>query len=247
MRLLLPAASGRPAGELTRDDLVEVYAPPSGSWLRCNMVTTLDGAANGPDGRSGSINTDADHVVFDLLRALSHVVVVGAGTVRAEGYPPLDVPQEWTGVRSARGLPDRLPLVVVSHSGNLPATVRDASAGSVLFATRSGAPGLADARAALGADRVIACGHDEVDLATLVTDLHARGWEQILTEGGPQLTGSFLGAGLMDELCFTIAPRIAGGDHLRPVGPAAGPGLLELRTLVEQDGTLMGRWFTTRT
>ncbi len=61
------------------------------------MVTSLDGAATGADGRSGSINNDADHVVFEVLRALSHVVVVGAGTIRAEGYPPLSVDDSLVG------------------------------------------------------------------------------------------------------------------------------------------------------
>ncbi len=245
MRLLLPASSGLSTGEISTDDLATLYAAPPGAWLRCNMVSTLDGAANGPDGRSGSINNDADHVVFDLLRALSHVVVVGAGTVRTEGYPPLHVPEEWSQVRSALGLPETLPLVVVSRSGNVPATVRDASPGTVLFATTANATGFADARASLGEEQVIGCGEDEVDLSALVADLHGRGWTQILTEGGPHLTGSFLGAGLMDELCFTITPRVVGGEHPRPVGPAGVPMDLELTTLVEQDGTLMGRWFTT--
>lgn len=246
MHLLLPGTTGLPTGELSRADLAAAYLPPTGPWLRCNMVTTLDGAANGVDGRSGSINTEVDHVVFDLLRALSHVVVVGAGTIRAEGYPALDVPPEWTDVRIDRGLPDTLPLVAVSRTGDVPATLRDAPAGSVLFATHAAAPGLDDARASLGTDQVIVCGTDTVDLSHLVSDLHARGWKHVLTEGGPHLTGSFLGAGLMDELCFTIAPLVVGGQHPRPVGPDAAPVELTLGTLIEQDGTLMGRWFTNR-
>ena len=74
-------------------------------WLRANMVTTLDGSATGADGRSGGINTEADHVVFELLRAQSHAVVVGAGTLRDEGYSSLSVDERWRGLRQGDGLP----------------------------------------------------------------------------------------------------------------------------------------------
>jgi riboflavin biosynthesis pyrimidine reductase len=72
--------------------LSELYAWPAEPWLRVNMVATVDGAAQGPDGLSGSINNETDHEVFRLLRAGAQVLVVGAGTVRAEGYGPAGKP-----------------------------------------------------------------------------------------------------------------------------------------------------------
>jgi riboflavin biosynthesis pyrimidine reductase len=244
MRLLVPGDSGLPLGtELDLSGLVTAYAAPRERWFRCNMVTTLDGGANGTDGKSGTINTDADHVVFDLLRALSDVVVVGAGTVRVEGYPALSVDPSLQDVRRRAGLGLDLPLVAVSRSGDVPPTLRESSDGHVLLATCSSSPGLDEARGALGADGVLICGDEEVDLQSLVAQLHERGWHRLLTEGGPRLTGSFLGAGLLDELCFTIAPRVVGGLHPRPVGPDAAPTELDLEVLVEENGTLMGRWF----
>ena len=77
--------------------------PPQGPWLRANMVTTLDGAAAGESGTSGSINNAVDKRIFDLLRELADAVLVGAGTARIEGYRPAD-----------------LPTVVVSRSGRVP-------------------------------------------------------------------------------------------------------------------------------
>ena len=243
----MPGDSGLPPGtQLDLDGLVASYAAPQHTWFRCNMVTTLDGGANGTDGKSGSINTDADHIVFDLLRALSDVVVVGAGTVRVEGYPALSVDPSLQDVRRRAGLGTGLPLVAVTRSGDVPPTLRESHEGMVLLATCSSSPGLDEARGALGPDRVLVCGDDEVDLRSLVAQLHERGWTRLLTEGGPHLTGSFLGAGLLDELCFTIAPRVVGGRHPRPVGPDAGPADLDLRVLVEQEGSLMGRWFVRR-
>lgn len=86
----------------------EVYAPPSGPWLRVNMVSTVDGAAQGSDGKTGSINNAIDKEVFHLLRRQADAIVVGGGTARAERYRPA-----------------RRPLVVVSASGALPETLLD--------------------------------------------------------------------------------------------------------------------------
>lgn len=247
MRLLDAGRSGLdPMLELDRETLFTGYDPPRSPWLRCNMVTSLDGAATGADGRSGSINNAADHVVFEMLRASSHAVIVGAGTVRVEGYPPLAVDASWRGARAARGLPDRLVLVVVSNRGKVPESVRGVTDGSVLFATPTGASGPAAARDSLGGENVVACGDEFVDLPRLVELLHERGLTHLLTEGGPSLLGSMLAAGLVDELCFTITPQLVGGDHLRPIGPAAIAVPLDLQLLLEHEGTLMGRWFTRR-
>src|SRR6478736_376512 len=135
MRLLVPGRSGLPAlSDLDTAALFEAYAAPQERWVRCNMVTSLDGAATGADGRSGSINNDADHVVFEVLRAMSHVVVVGAGTIRAEGYPPLSVADSLLGLRRDLGLPDVLPLVAVSNRGEVPSTLRGCRDGRALVA-----------------------------------------------------------------------------------------------------------------
>lgn len=247
MRILVPGSTALlPDHGLDAEALAAAYRPPTGPWVRCNMVTTLDGAASGPDGRSGSINTEADHVVFELLRALSHVVVVGAGTIRAEGYPALAVADALLPLRRAEGLPDALPLVAVSRSGQLPATLHDAPPGRALLATTSRAEGAPAAREVLGEEHVLVCGEDEVSIERLLAQLRERGWQHVLTEGGPSLIGSFLAAGLLDELCFTIAPRVVGGEHPRPVGHDGVPVDLELALLLEADGTLMGRWFTRR-
>lgn len=243
MRLLVPGSSGlAPQTELDPAALYAVYAPPRRPWLRANMVTSVDGSATGADGRSGSINNEADHVVFEVLRASAEAVVVGAGTVRVEGYPPLTVAESMRSHRRGRGLPDALPLVAVSNRGGVPPTLSGHRDGSVLLAVPERAAGLDRARDDLGPDHVIVCGADVVDLTALVAALHERGLTQLLTEGGPGLLGSFLAEGLVDELCYTIAPHVVGGEHPRTVGTAGTPAELDLDVLVEQDGTLLGRW-----
>ena len=251
MRLLLSelpseAASRSSATGSSLDDaaLAGVYAAgvrPSG-WLRSNFATSVDGAITGADGRSGSVNSEADHVVFELLRALSHAVVVGAGTVRAEGYPALSVDPRWRATRRRSGLPDDLPLVAVTNRGEVPPSFLDQPVGSVLLATHASSPGLAAAREQLGADQVMVCGEEAVDDRRLVSALADRGWTQLLCEGGPHLHRSMLAAGVVDEICLSVTPVVVGGDGPRIT---AGGGLdagYRPAVLVEEAGTVMGRW-----
>jgi riboflavin biosynthesis pyrimidine reductase len=211
--------------DLSDDDLAAAYAPPSTPWLRVNFVSTVDGAAQGSDGVSTSINNDADKRVFDTLRRRADCLVVGAGTLRAEEY---DIP--------------RLPLVVVSRSADLPPTLRDAPRGRILMATVASSEGLAAAREELGEDNVLVLGEDEIDLARLKSTLAERGWEEQLCEGGPSLFADLLAAGVVDELCWTVVPRLTGGDAVRMATGAEVDVALRPALLLEQDGTLLGRW-----
>lgn len=211
------------------DDLAELYAPPDQPWLRVNMVSTIDGAATGDDGTSRSINTGADKIVFDLLREQADALVVGAGTVRIEGY--------------AVG---RKPLVVVSRSGVVPPTQRDAARGMVLMATVSSAPQLDQARRVLGDDNVLVLGSHRVDLGRLKDELVLRGYRHQLSEGGPHLLRDLLDQGVADEIDSTVVPRIVAGSHRRITDGPPVDVPLRLATLVEQDDTLLARWFVAR-
>ncbi|MEP6649276.1 MAG: dihydrofolate reductase family protein [Lapillicoccus sp.] len=249
MRVLLADLVGVPGVALGApvDDatLAAVYAirPRDGTWVRANFATSLDGGITGPDGRSGSVNSAADHVVFELLRALSDVVVVGAGTLRSEGYTALSVENRWQTIRSDHGLAEPLPLVGVSNSGQVPPRLRDARRGTVLLATHTGSPGLAEAREVLGDEQVLVCGDDAVDDRRLVAMLAERGWDRILTEGGPHLASSMIAAGVLAEVCLSVTPVVVGGDGPRMTTGLATPTGYVPHLLVEEDGTLMGRWF----
>ena len=226
MRLLMGGPDGldRPA-DLTDEDLAALYAVPATPWLRINMVSTVDGSATGGSGLTGSINNPADKRVFHLLRRLADAIVVGAGTARAEGYRPAD-----------------RPIVLVSRRADVPETLRGAEPGRVLMATVSQAERLDAARAALGEENVLVLGSHRVDLAELRTRLVARGWTQLLSEGGPHLLRDLVDQGVADELDATFVPRLVAGLHPRI---ADGPPLdvpLDLRVLLEEDGTLLGRW-----
>ena len=227
MRLLIggPVPDGPIHEDLTDEELRAVYAAPRLPWLRVNMVATVDGAATGEGGRTASINNAADHRVFGLLRRMADAVIVGAGTARAEGYRPTD-----------------RPLVVVSRRGELPPRLAEAPAGSVLMATCSASPGLDVARRVLGEEHVLVVGEDEPDLAALREALVDRGLRELHCEGGPHLLRDMLAAGVVDELDATVVPRLVGGVHPRIT---AGDGIdlaLTLDAVLEEDGTLLGRW-----
>jgi riboflavin biosynthesis pyrimidine reductase len=215
----------RQLSDLTDADLDELYTVPSRPWLRVNMISTVDGAATGPDGRSGGINNAADKRVFDTLRRLCDAVVVGAGTARDEGYGALSK-----------------PLVLVSRRGEVPPRLRDVPPGSVLMATCSAADQLDETRGLLGDEQVLVLGQHRVDLAALKSALAERGLTSLLSEGGPQLFRGLLAEGVVDELDLTVVPRLLAGEHPRitvgpPVDLALTPALL-----LEDGGTLLGRW-----
>jgi riboflavin biosynthesis pyrimidine reductase len=225
MRVLI---GDRPGAELSDAELDERYARPPdhvGPWLRVNMVSTLDGAAQGADGRSGGINNAADKRVFDALRRVADCIVVGAGTLRSEGYGPA-----------------RDPIVVVSRSAEVPPRLRGTEPGRVLMATTERAPGLEQARELLGREHVMVLGSYSVDLVTLKVALSDRGFTEILSEGGPALLHQLLAEGAADELCVTLVPRLVGGDRIRIVEGSGLDVSLTPTLLLEEAGTLLGRW-----
>jgi len=235
-------------GVLDAEGLALAYAYPPLSagqvWVRANFVSTLDGAAAGDDGRSGSINTGADRDVFGLLRALSDVVLIGAGTARVEGYRRLIIRSPWDELR--KGRPAHPALAVFSRSGDIPPGLsqeRDGSGEVILVTCQSaGAAAIDRARSSLGAGQVIIAGDAGVDLASAVGSLAGRGLPRMLCEGGPHLMGDLTTAGLLDELCLTIAPALVAGDHPRiTAGPPVTENLLP-RLLIESEGTILGRW-----
>ncbi|KQS97119.1 dihydrofolate reductase family protein [Cellulomonas sp. Leaf395] len=234
-------------------ELVALFASGStgGPHVRANMVGTVDGAATGANRVSGSINGPADFRVFRVLRALADVVLVGAGTVRAERYTPLDVPAELRAARAALGRADALELAVVTASGDLPDSLLDTDRPPLVLTTGS-APSLDTLRARVGADRVIVADAGvpgAVDPRAVIAALADRGLVHVLAEGGPTLLAQLVDADLVDELCLTWSPQLVGGPAGRVThlptwfAPARA---LTLSHLLHADGVLLGRWQVVR-
>lgn len=246
MRILYPrGTSNKGHSDLDDVQLATHYAYPYRAdgrpWLRANFISTLDGAAQGPDGRSGSLASSADRRVLALLRALADVILVGAGTARAEHYGPASVRKEHAPLRVALGLPPRPPIAVVSGSLDVPHELLTDPA-TIILTSRS-AP--AEQRAEL-AERVdvAVVGDDVVDPTQVLNALAERGHTNVITEGGPTLFTELAAAGLLDELCLTMAPTLLGGDAPRVTHGALLPDSLGFRLdlLLEEEGYLFSRW-----
>jgi riboflavin biosynthesis pyrimidine reductase len=199
------------------DDVPARYriADRSTPHLRVNFVSSLDGAST-HDGVSGGLGDDADRLVFDTLRMQSDVILVGAGTVRAEGYGGIRFSADAIAWRVANGLPEHPPVAIVSGRLDLDPkhAVFTRAAVRPLVITHAQAP--ADKRVALAAVAdVLVCGTAAVDHALMVRTLTGLGYPQVLCEGGPALFGSLLAADAVDELCLTLAPLLESGRASR--------------------------------
>ena len=211
-------------------DPLEVYGePPTADGrpgLRLNMVASADGAT-AVEGRSGALSSPADQALFRAMRGLTDVIMVGAGTVRVEGYGAPRLPDEAIAARRRRGQAPLPRIAIVTRSVEL-------DWGSPLFAEPSSRPIViapADAmpdrigRAREVAD-VILAGAGSVDLAAAFATFGQEGVRTVLCEGGPALNGRLAAAGLVDELCLTVAPLLTSGDAKRVLdGPGLSPPL----------------------
>jgi riboflavin-specific deaminase-like protein len=239
-RALLP----EPAPIPDRAALENLYVLPHRRHLRLNFVTSLDGAIE-IAGTSEALGGPLDRDSFMAMRAVSDVILAGAGTVRAENYGPAKLKADAQARRAERGQETAPRLAVITASGDLDPAAK-------LFKEEGGSPVIvlttsAAARAhpeLASVSEVVECGEMDVDLKRAVEILDERGLSRILCEGGPRLSRQLIAAGLVDELCLTISPILAGPGprRLAEVWPVANPGRLELLALLEGDGLLVARY-----
>ncbi len=190
------------------------------------------------------IGGPADKRVFQVLRALTDVILVGAGTVRAEGYGPASVDEDSRRQRRERRQDPVPPIAVVTTSGNLDWSApffTEAVARPIVFMSSEHDEG-ADERGGEVAE-IVETGEGPIDIGLVLDHLHTKGFKSVLLEGGPGLNADVVHAGLLDELCLTLAPKVVAGDGPRVL---AGPELpvpleVELVHLLEEDGFLFYR------
>lgn len=224
-----PIVVGEPG---TRDRLRGLYRrDPAAVGIRLNLVASIDGSARGDDDTSESLSSRADRAVLGAIRAESDVVLIGAATLRREGYL---VP------RTAR-------LAVLTASGEL----GSADLGEVVDADKILVLGPATARdrvaTTLGAPHrfipLAARADGRTRLADAVAALAQYGAPHIVAEGGPSLAAALIAERLVGELCLSTSPRLTGGglpvlgDAPHPAIPAQLAGLL-----IDDAGGLYARW-----
>ena len=232
-----------PLDDLGDDELLADLSNPSGPWLRVNFVSSVDGAAT-TAGVSGGLGDASDKRLFELLRRVSDVVLVGAGTVRSEGYGAMRVSGASADWRVKRGLTPHPVFAIVSGSLDLdPASTifTDAPVRPVLVTTGRASvesmarfDGLAD---------IVVAGEETLDLRAALDALHDRGLGHVLNEGGPSLFGSLVEADAVDELCLTLSARLEAGDAPRIAhGALDVPATLRLERVLRHESTLLLRY-----
>ncbi len=238
MHRLLPAPPLAITARSDIDALATHYAYPDIGAVRANMVASVDGAIS-LDGRSQPISGDSDWFLFGLQRAIADVIVVGAGTARAEGYGPGRARPEFAALRERAGQPAAPTLALVTASGKLDPSADffgGTSRAIVITCTTAPAEHIDPIRDV--AD-VVVSGDESVDLGGALAALRERGMRRILTEGGPSLLGALTADDLIDEVVATISPSLVGGDARRMVVGAPGAVReLALVGLIEDDGAL---------
>lgn len=244
MRRLLP----EPAGDVEIAELERLYDYPGSlvaPFVKVNFVGSADGAST-LDGQSDGLSSKADKAIFALGRDLADVIMVGAGTVAIEGYRGVKRTEVRAERRSRLGRSDVPPIAVVTRSCSIEPTsplITDTVVPPIVL-TCDAAP--EDRRIALadaGAD-VIVAGDTTVDLAHAVDALAERDLLRINCEGGPQLFGELIAAGLVDELCLTVAPLLVSGNASRIAYglPPVEAQRLRLASILTEDEFLMLRY-----
>lgn len=218
-----------------RDRVTELYRPPREDWLRLNLIGSVSGSAAGPDGTSQTLTNPVDRILLNIIRALSDVVVVGAASVRAEGY---FVPRYGT-------------LAVVSGSGDFTGhNIKDTGThGTVVILCPAAA--VDRARATMGMSDVTILPVPDVGgsltVERIVSALRGAGYRSIVAEGGPALATQLVLGGVVDELCLTTSPVLNGGNlPLFGTHEFEGHPLALSQLLIDDDGATYARWQLTR-
>jgi riboflavin biosynthesis pyrimidine reductase len=186
--------------------------PASGDLpaIAVNMVTSVDGAT-ALDGRVGRLTGPADQALLRRLREAADAVLVGAATVRAEGYSTLLRPEARERRERERGAAEPL-LCVVSRDASLGAgaPALRAAPGPLIFLTSEHAE-LPEAERDVRAIRAPSASPGQpVSLRPLLAQLRAEyGVERVVCEGGGTLNAALLGEGLACELFVAVSPLIA--------------------------------------
>ncbi|MEO5901596.1 MAG: dihydrofolate reductase family protein [Ilumatobacteraceae bacterium] len=219
MQRIFDEGSDHPSEQVTVRSAYDVVRPrpTDRPWIALCMVASIDGTTV-IDHRSGALSSDIDKEVLSTLRSLADLIIVGAGTVRAERYgPPAKSGQR---------------IGVVSHSGNIDTSIPLFTSGAGFLIVPEDAPSqsIDTVRAGVGT----------LDLGAALAQLDA---DFIQAEGGPGLNGSLLDADLVDELNLTISPQLVGGDGQRVTnGATAVSRGMRLAHVLEDDGFLFTRY-----
>lgn len=212
-------------------------------WVFANMIMSVDGAF-AREGRSGGLGGSADKAMFHALRGLADTILVGAGTARTERYRRPSSDEPTTLARQERSQTPAPQLALVSGSGHVPDDQpfrTGTGPDPIVFVPRSRLERMdGDSELDRTGIEYLGAGTEAVDLDEVLDQLAERGTKLVLCEGGPQLLGDLVAAGLLDQIFVTLAPKMVAGTHTGLLG--SHPELdaeLTLEHVMTADGYLM--------
>lgn len=246
VRQLLPT-SEESVDPLDVYPMAERPTPDQRPWLMMNMVASVDGAIE-LDGVSGGLGGPADRLVFRAIRATADWILVAAGTVRAERYGPPRLPADAREMRTAQGRTQDPRLAVVTGRLDLDlelplfADLRPDEPRPLIITGSSAPPDRIEMLSDVA--ELVVVDDRRPSPPAVLHELHSRGATVVLAEGGPSFNGQLASHGLIDELCLSISPLVAGGPSGRIISgaEAIAPAAMVLDHLLEQDGFLFARY-----
>lgn len=211
-----------------RETLSTLYEVPKKQWLRINFISSVNGNVTGDDGTSNGLTNKIDRSILGTIRSLADVVLVGASSVRKEGY----------------FLPKTAPLAIVTGSGDLSGhrIPPDVEASRVIVLCPQSA--VATLSTSLGDAHVtvVTLPGPRLDPVDMIEALRERGYNSIVCEGGPTLASQLLDAGLVDELCLSTSPLVNGVNLPTFHSLTRSTPLHLSQLLVDDQSVLYARW-----
>lgn len=221
------------------NELADFYAAPSSQWVRSNMVISLDGHFDDSKQSSDALSSELDLRILLLLRALSDVILVGGRTARQENYTPKPCRAEFREIARPQ---TRVAVITNSLDFDLANVLFHGETRPILLTTTA-ALVQADTSHVDALHQVADISSvDTLDATWVIHELHQRGLDRVVCEGGPFVQNLLRQGSVLNEMDVTIAPMLMGENRS---GSAFGitPSQLTLHSYAVGANNVFARYF----
>ncbi|VVB97984.1 2,5-diamino-6-ribosylamino-4(3H)-pyrimidinone 5'-phosphate reductase [uncultured archaeon] len=182
------------------------YAKTKNPFVVLKAAMSMDGKIATRTGDSKWITGEKARRYAHKLRGKYDAIAVGINTVLR------DDPQLTARIRGGRD-----PLrVVLDDRLWIPANAKVLADSNAVVATCEDCDPVRRRELEQKGLRILLCGRNRVDLRLLLAKLGEMGKTSLMVEGGSEVHGSFVDAGLADKFVLFYAPKIIGGQGAKP-------------------------------
>ncbi len=178
-----------------------------------NMALSADGKISTRKRERITLGTKNDRCLMDILRAGVDGVVIGAGTLKYDGYPLLVRNAEIRRSRIKKGFSPHPINILLSRGLKIPISkefFKHNETEKIVFTTRA-----ADNNQRKRLEKyaeVVVLPSRESFLKGIMRNLSMRGLKKVLVEGGGEVNYAFFKERFVDEIYLTVTPYIIGGS-----------------------------------